>query len=156
MRTIKTLGLLGWVVNVLLVSNAIGLEYGQRYRESSEVSLSNVLINPEKFAEKRIAVWGVVGGYQEATFVFLTHEHMRWRDLSSAVRIEPSAKVKELRLGSEAWLNLYGLAVRLEGRLQVEKMGEEWNLLLLVEHVFVPDGDRQTGEKRKPTESIRK
>ena len=137
-----------------LVDQAAAAEYGKRRAGTVEASLASVLGDPGKFSEKRVSVWGVVGGYREATFLFLTHDHARWRDMSSAVQIEPQPDLTSLRLGSPAWKKLYASAVLMEGTLKAEKFdSNRWKLFLVIDYVFIPEDDRQTGRNPKENAS---
>lgn len=139
------------IIIALIGGVALGAEYGTRHRDVREVSLVQVLNSPASFTNKTIAVWGVIGGYKEGPTVFLTHDHARWRDMSNGIPLGAPTGMDTLKLGPRGWTSLWGKAVRLEGRLVTEQMGKNLNIMLIVNHVFVPDDDRQTGQAIEPS-----
>jgi len=119
-------------------------DYGILDARARDVSLVQLIVQPEKYSGISVRVRGVLHWHLEGSYLFLTREHFDVYDTSSAIGVGKSKKEgaptqEQLKACSDA-------SVIVEGMVRKEEPGDGYYIELT--RVLAPD-KRRSEEKQK-------
>jgi hypothetical protein len=134
---------------IILVAVLSGLslqaqDYGSVDGRARDVSLVNLIVQPEKYADMVVRVRGALHWEFEGSYLFLTRDHLEAYDTTSAIEIR-----KSKREGAPTENQLEecsGALVALEGLIRKNAPRDGYHLEIT--RVLVRDG-RRSQEKQK-------
>lgn len=123
-------------------------EFGVK-KQPPLVSTYSILVDPNSYSGKTVAIWGVLGGFSDKCFLFANSDHEKWRDLANAIVLEVVFGDSDMKLWNEKYTFFYGCNAYVEGIIVVDRPSEKSGsrVYLNANFVFIPRDERQTKGK---------